>query len=128
MLSLSHKNLDVYKICIDLCKEVYCLVKQFPKEEQFVLSSQIKRAAISICSNIAEGASRFSIKEKNRFYEIAPGSLVELDTQFELALMLEYCRNDNIVLFEKQLEHCFRMLSAMIKKLKIKLRDTGNQN
>ena len=58
MLNLSHKNLDVYKISLNLVKEVYKATRQFPKEEQYVLISQIRRAAISVASNIAEGASR----------------------------------------------------------------------
>ena len=64
MLNLSHKNLEVYKMSLKLIEEVYKATKSFPKEELYVLVSQIRRAAISVCSNIAEGASRISKKEK----------------------------------------------------------------
>src|SRR6476646_4730638 len=80
MLNLSHKQLDVYQISLKLVKEVYNATKQFPKEEQYVLTSQLRRAAISVSSNIAEGAARRSKREKRRFYEISRSSLVEIDT------------------------------------------------
>ena len=64
MLSLSHKKLDVYQIAMNLVKEVYKATASSPKEEKYVLISQIRRAAVSVCSNIAEGASRISKKEK----------------------------------------------------------------
>ena len=67
MLNLSHKNLEVYKISLLLVKEVYRLTKFYPKEEQFILVSQLRRAAISLSSNLAEGAARISPKEKEDF-------------------------------------------------------------
>lgn len=70
MLNLSHKKLDVYQIALKLLKEVYDHTKKFPKEEQFILVSQLRRASISVCSNIAEGAARKSKSEKKRFYEV----------------------------------------------------------
>jgi|SRR3989337_1371111 len=119
MLNLSHKNLDVYKISLKLVKEVYKATKQFPKEEQFVLISQIRRAAISVSSNIAEGASRISKKEKKRFYEISRSSLVEMDTQFEIAIILEYYKNGQMAELEQYLESTFRILSKMIENLNL---------
>lgn len=90
MLNLSHKGLIVYKISLEMIKDIYRATRAFPKEEQFVLISQVRRAAISVCSNIAEGASRISKKEKKRFYEIARSSAVEIDTHFEIAIILGY--------------------------------------
>jgi four helix bundle protein len=58
MLNLSHKKPDVYQISLKLVNEIYAITKQFPKEEQYVIISQLRRAAISVCSNIAEGAAR----------------------------------------------------------------------
>src|SRR5215510_261199 len=104
MLKLSHKTLDVYKISLDLLKEVYRTTKNFPKEEQYVLISQLRRAAVSVCSNIAEGAARISKREKKRFYEIARSSVVEVDTQFEIGIILEYYKNDQMNELEKSIE------------------------
>lgn len=121
MLNLSHKNLEVYKISLLLVKEVYRLTKFYPKEEQFILVTQLRRAAISVCSNLAEGAARISPKEKKRFYEVARASLVEVDTQVEISLMLEYLRKENITDFEKYEESVFRILSKMIGNLELKI-------
>ena len=114
MLNLSHKKLDVYQISLKLIKEVYIATRSFPKEEQFVLISQIRRAAISVCSNIAEGASRISKREKKRFYEISRSSLVEMDTQFEIAIILAYYKNGQMKELEQYLESTFGMLSKLI--------------
>ncbi len=118
MLMLSHKNLDVYRISLKLIEEVYKVIKGFPREEQFVLASQLKRAAISVCSNIAEGASRISRKEKKRFYEVSRSSLVEMDTQFEIALIHQYVNKEQLNPLEKYLESIFKMLSTMINNLR----------
>jgi len=120
MLNLSHKKLDVYQMSLRLIEEVYKATKTFPKEELYVLVSQIRRAAISVCSNIAEGASRMSKKEKKRFYEISRSSLVEIDTQFEIAIILKYYKNGQIKELEQYLESTFRMLSTMIGNLQTK--------
>jgi len=117
MLNLSHKNLEVYQISLKLIKEVYKATKLFPKEEQFVLISQIRRAAISVCCNIAEGAARSSKPEKRRFYEISRSSVVELDTQLKIGIILEYYRNGQMKEMEQYLESVFRMLSKMIENL-----------
>ena len=117
MLNLSHKNLDVYKLSLKLIEEVYIATKKIPKEELYVLVSQIRRAAISVCSNIAEGASSISKKEKKRFYEISRSSLVEMDTQFEIMIILTYYKNGQMKEMEQYLESTFRMLSKMISNL-----------
>lgn len=118
MLDLSHKKLDVYNMSLRLLKEVYAVTKTFPKEELFVLVSQIRRAAISICSNIAEGASRISTGEKKRFYEISRSSLVELDTQFEIAIVLHYLSSVQSIDLGKYSVSTFKMLSKMIENLR----------
>ena len=114
MLQLAHKSLEVYKIALDLVKEVYQLTRNFPKEEQFVLVTQLRRAVISVCSNLAEGSARFSKLEKKRFYEISRSSLVEIDTQIEISLVLEYLQNNQTTNLEKYLESVFKMISKMI--------------
>ncbi|MEO7922257.1 MAG: four helix bundle protein [Chitinophagaceae bacterium] len=117
MLSLSHKKLDVYRMSLKLVKEVYQETKNFPKEELYVLVAQIRRAVISVSSNIAEGASRISKREKKRFYEIARSSLVEMDTQLEIAIILDYYKPGRVKSLEEGLESTFRMLSKMIQNL-----------
>ncbi|MBI5372774.1 MAG: four helix bundle protein [Sphingobacteriales bacterium] len=117
MLQLAHKDLAVYAIAKGLVKEIYLKTKHFPKEEQYVLVSQIRRAVISVCSNLAEGSSRFSGKEKKRFYEIARSSLVEMDTQIEISFLLGYLNKDEIENLEKPLQSVFKMLSKMISNL-----------
>lgn len=118
MLVLSHKNLEVYKTSLKIIREVYKATRLFPKEEQYVLVPQIRRAAISVCCNIAEGASRISKQEKKRFYEISRSSLVELDTQFEIAQLLSYYKTEQSQELETYLDSVFRMLSRMIHNLK----------
>ena len=117
MLQLSHKTLDVYKIALNLVKTVYKTTATFPKDEQYVLISQIRRAVVSVCSNIAEGASRISKVEKKRFYEISRSSLVEMDTQFEIASLLNYYKTGQMKKMEEYMESVFRILSKMIGNL-----------
>lgn len=92
----THKDLDVWKESMKLVMEVYKLTKIFPKDEIYTLVSQIRRSAISIPSNIAEGAARNSQKEFIQFLYIALGSLAELETQLLLAKDLEYIKNSTI--------------------------------
>ena len=120
MLNLSHKQLDVYKIALLMVNEVYNITKIFPKEEQFVLVTQLRRAAVSVCSNLAEGAARKSRREKKRFYEISKSSLVEIDTQIEISITLNYIKHENLVKLKEYSESTFRMLSKMITNLELK--------
>ena len=85
MNEYSYKTLNVYKDAKELVVEVYRLLKQYPVEERYALCDQIRRAAISITSNIAEGMSRYSDKEKAHFLEIAYASMMEVDCQFKNA-------------------------------------------
>jgi four helix bundle protein len=117
MLNLSHKNLKVYQIGLKLVQEIYQITKQFPKEEQYVIISQLRRAAISVCSNIAEGAARRSKPEKIRFYEMSRSSAVEIDTQFEIALTLGFVQLQQTEQIKDHLESVFRILSKMIENL-----------
>jgi len=96
MLNLNHKKLDVWNKSIELVREVYLLTENFPKSEIYGLTSQLRRAAISVPSNIAEGASRNSARDRRRFYEIARSSLSEVDTQIEIALQLHFCTKNDL--------------------------------
>ncbi|TDQ33398.1 four helix bundle protein [Zeaxanthinibacter enoshimensis] len=91
-----HTQLDVWKKSIELVKEVYLCSKRLPKEEQFELASQMRRAAISIPANIAEGATRRSTKDYLRFIRISYSSLAELDTYFVLVQELNYIRKEDL--------------------------------
>lgn len=115
MLLLKHKQLNVYKKSFKLVSNVYSKTRNFPNEEKFGLVSQMRRSSISIPSNIAEGASRKSRKERKRFYEIARSSLVELDTQIELSIELGFLNESEVNKIEGLANEIFAMLSKMIK-------------
>ncbi len=84
------EELEVYQVGRQYVKNIYVLSDTFPAKEDFALTSQIRRAAVSITSNIAEGTSRFSLKDKSHFIEIAYGSLMETYSQLQVAVDLEY--------------------------------------
>jgi four helix bundle protein len=116
MLNLSHKNLNVWKLSMNLISEIYKLTKSYPKDELYNLTSQMRRAAVSISSNIAEGASRKSSLERKRFYEISRSSLIELDTQLEISLRLNYISESFINELGDLVNHIFAMLTKLINK------------
>jgi four helix bundle protein len=95
-LELAHTKLDVFKISREFTLLCYKETKAFPSEEKFAMVSQIRRAALSVHLNIAEGSSRKSEKERKRFYEIARGSLVEVDTALGLAVQLKYTGKETL--------------------------------
>ena len=116
----SYRDLIVWKKAMELAKAVYLLVKYLPKEETYVLSDQMRRAAVSIPSNIAEGQARQSTKEFLQFLSIARGSRAELETQLLLAKDFGYFRS----VPESELQTVFalsdevsKMLSTLISKL-----------
>ena len=84
------KKLDVYNYSKELVKYIYLLLKKFPKEEEYALCNQLRRAVISVPSNIAEGFGRASSKEKIHFIDIAYGSLMEVECQIEISAELGY--------------------------------------
>ena len=87
---MDHKEMDVWKTGMILVEKIYELIAEFPREEKYGLASQMKRAAVSIPSNIAEGAARKSNKEFGQFISISLGSLAELETQYLLAIRLRF--------------------------------------
>ncbi|HWB62366.1 MAG TPA: four helix bundle protein [Chitinophagales bacterium] len=113
MLQLNHKNLEVWKQSIALVKLTYSTTSKLPKEEQFNLTSQMRRAAVSICANISEGAARKSEVERKRYYEISRSSLVELDTHFEICLSLGYISKADIENLEQVALSVFKMISKL---------------
>jgi len=99
---------------MELVRQVYADTRSFPKEELFGLTQQMRRAAISIPSNLAEGAARQGAKEYAHFISIARGSLAELETQFQIAEMLGYCRTSESR--DQHLDHLGRLLTGLHKK------------
>ena len=115
MIKLNHKNLNVYKSSIELVSEVYKLSESFPSSEKFGLTSQIRRASVSVPSNIAEGSARSTDTERKRFLQIARSSLLEVDTQIEIALKLKYLKESDLEILSDVSNQVFAMLSKMMK-------------
>lgn len=116
MLKLNHKKLDVWKASVELVKEIYKLTSDFPKDEHYGLISQLRRASVSIVSNLSEGLSRDTKLDIRRFLQIARSSVVEIDAQIELSIELKFCTNKDIINIEELLNRVFAMLTNMIKK------------
>lgn len=112
-----YRELLVWQKAMLVVEETYRLVKLLPKEEQFALSDQMRRAAVSIPSNIAEGQARSSTKEFVRFLWIAKGSVAELETQFMICVRLKYMMKSQIETVMNLLDEVGRMLNALIGKL-----------
>ena len=112
------RNLNVYIKSKELVKQIYELLKKFPREEQFALSDQLRRAVISIPSNIAEGSGRNSQKDRAHFYNIAYGSLMEVFSQLDIACDLGYISQEEFNQLESLINEEAKMLSGLIAKRK----------
>ncbi len=113
----THKDLDVWRRSIDLVASVYKTTSLFPKEELYGLTSQIRRAAVSIPSNIAEGAARNHVNEFRQFLYIALGSGAELETQLIIAKMLGFISDEKSQTLINELNSISRMLQGLIKSI-----------
>jgi four helix bundle protein len=113
----THKNLQVWQKSISFVTEVYDRTKSFPKEEIYCIVSQMRRAAISIPSNIAEGGARRNTKEYIQFLYVALGSAAELETQFIIASNLGFYKSEEAMNLQKNLTELIRMLTGLIKSL-----------
>lgn len=113
-LHLNHQKLEVYAIARQFVKECYFTTNQFPPDEKYALTQQIRRAALSVHLNIAEGSSRKSEAERKRFYEIARGSIIEVDAALDIACDLNYCTSDSLQSLGSVLVTCFKCLSGLI--------------
>lgn len=113
-----HKKLDAWKQAMELVKDVYKATSSFPATEKYSLTDQIRRAAVSVPSNIAEGAARQTRKEFINFLHIAQGSLSELDTQFELARELGYIDEVAWKAIDALMVRVDKMLSGLIRSLR----------
>lgn len=113
-IKLNHKDLEVYKTARELVKEICHVSLKSPAEEKFNMIQQIRRAALPVKLNLAEGASRKSSLERSRYLEIARGSIIEIDAALETAVDLHYLVADGLNKTGILLNRCFAMLSKMI--------------
>lgn len=113
-----HKKLDAWKLGIELVIDVYRLTKSFPGDERYSLSSQMRRAAVSVPSNLAEGAARNTKREFVNFLHIAQGSLSELDTHLEVVARLGYASTDKVEEIDARLNRIDKLVTGLIKALK----------
>ena len=111
------KDLEVWKLGKQIVLEVYRVTTTFPKEETFSLTQQMRRAAISVPSNIAEGFNRVHNKEERQFLYMALGSCAEVETQTDIAFELKYLDGSDRDRLLEQLDHESRMLRNLIKRL-----------
>lgn len=109
----SYKQLDVYREAKNLVILVYAQLKKFPREEQYALCDQLRRAVISVPSNVAEGSGRTSAKDQAHFYEMAFGSLMEVDCQMDITCELGYITKDERDILNVQISRVAAMLSGM---------------
>ena len=113
----SYRDLKVWQLGVDLALEVYRVSTDFPKSEQYGLTSQLRRAAVSIASNIAEGHARKTQKELHRFLNIAKGSLAELETQLIIASELGFVDKGRIETLLAMTDRESRMISGLMRTL-----------
>jgi four helix bundle protein len=113
-----YRELIAYQKAKEVVKKTYKLLKKFPPEERYAMCDQLRRASISVTSNIAEGVNRFSVKDKARFIEIAYGSLMEVSSQFEIAEELEYISSEDRMSMDFLIEEDARLLSGLLNSYK----------
>ncbi len=114
----NYKKLRVWQISLDLVLDIYTLTKEFPDDEKFGLASQMRRASVSICSNIAEGAGRDTRGYFSNFLNYAKGSSCELETQLIIASKLGYISEEKTKVLIRQTVHIQGMLYRLTKSLK----------
>ena len=111
------KELFVWQRAMDLLEQIYILTRSLPKEETYALSDQMRRAAVSVPSNIAEGQQRYSTKDFIRFLLMAKGSCAELETQLYICIRLKYLTPEDTKKTLQLINEVGRMLSGLITKL-----------
>lgn len=116
-----HKDLEVWRRSIDFVTFIYKITGTFPEREKFGLVDQMRRAAVSVPSNIAEGASRQSSREFIQFLYIANGSLAELETQLIISNKLDYLNDEKFIELEQECDEIGKMISGLIKYRKTQI-------
>ena len=112
-----HEKLDLWKKAVEFVVSIYRVTEGFPKEEKFGLTSQLRRAAVSIVANIAEGAGRRSTKEFRQFLSHSQGSASEVDTELVIAHRLGYLANHDFGELSNDLDHIGRMITRLSQSL-----------
>ncbi len=113
-LTLNHQKLEIYNFSRLFVLETYKLTKILPADEKFGMISQIRRAALSVHLNLAEGSSRKSETERKRYYEISRGSIIEIDAAIDIANELGYLDNFDLNKLGETMVTCFKLLSGLI--------------
>ena len=113
-----YRKLVAYQKAKEVVKRTYKLLKIFPAEERYAMCDQLRRASVSITSNIAEGVNRFSVKDKAHFIEMAYGSLMEVSSQIEIAEELDYVTADDRLSMDQLIEEDARLLSGLLNSYK----------
>jgi four helix bundle protein len=113
-LMTTYESLEVWKNSMELVREVYRLTKDYPREELYSLTSQTRRSAISVPTNIAEGVGRNYRKDSVQFFHISRGSLYELETLLNIAVSLEIISASTFEEFSKKINECIRRLNGLI--------------
>ena len=120
-----YKKVDAYHIAKEYVIFVYSLLKKFPQYENYALCDQVRRAAISIPSNIAEGLGRMAIKERIHFIEIAFGSLAEVSCQLDISESLGYISAEELQEAETRAEHLSKVMSGLKNYLSLKINNNS---
>jgi four helix bundle protein len=120
----SFTDLNTWKEAHELVLKIYKITKKFPKEEQFGLTNQIRRAVVSITSNIAEGFSRSSYREKSQFYSMALGSLTEVQNQLLIARDIFYITKNEFNSLAEKTVTVSKLINGLIKKSKTMIRNS----
>ena len=115
MYEYNFEKLEVWKFSIDFAKKVYEITESFPDIEKFGLVSQIRRAVVSISSNVAEGSAKQSLKDQARFTEMAFGSLMEILNQMILSFKLKFIKEKDYIDIRNYIENLSRQLNALKK-------------
>ncbi len=110
-----YRKLIAYQKGKEIIKRTYKLLKKFPTDERYAMCDQLRRASVSITSNIAEGTNRFSVKDKAHFIEMSYGSLMEISSQFEIAEDLGYISTEERLSMDKLIDEEARLLSGLKK-------------
>lgn len=108
-----YRRLIAYQKAKEVVKHTYKLLKKFPSEERYAMCDQLRRASVSITSNIAEGINRYSVKDKSHFIEMAFGSLMEVSSQFEIAEELGYITIEDRMSMDELVKEEARLLSGL---------------